>query len=167
MGEVDRLTSIDASFLAQEREGSHMHIGGVLLFEGDPPEREELTRHIESRLHLVPRYRHKLSFPRFEMGRPLWVEDPSFNIGYHLRHTALPGAGLASSSCACWSRGSSPSASTAPSRCGSCGSSRATRVASRSSARCTTRSWTASRAPTSTTVLFDLSKDGTEVPPPE
>ncbi len=90
---MDRLTSIDASFLAQEREGSHMHIGGVLLFEGDPPEWEELTRHIESRLHLVPRYRHKLSVPRFEMGRPLWVEDPSFNIGYHLRHAALPAPG--------------------------------------------------------------------------
>ena len=90
---MDRLTSIDASFLAQEREGSHMHIGGVLLFEGPPPGREELSRHIESRLHLVPRYRQKLSFPRFEMGRPLWVDDPSFNIGYHVRHTALPAPG--------------------------------------------------------------------------
>ena len=90
---VDRLTSIDASFLAQEREGSHMHIGGLLIFEGDPPSKDELAEHIHSRLHLVPRYRHKLSFPRFEMGRPLWVEDPSFNIGYHVRHTALPAPG--------------------------------------------------------------------------
>ena len=90
---MDRLTSIDASFLAQEREGSHMHIGGLLIFEGDPPSKDDLAEHIHSRLHLVPRYRHKLSFPRFEMGRPLWVEDPSFNIGYHVRHTALPAPG--------------------------------------------------------------------------
>ena len=41
----------------------------------------------------MPRYRQKLSFPRFEMGRPLWVDDPSFNIGYHVRHTALPAPG--------------------------------------------------------------------------
>ncbi len=90
---MDRLTSVDASFLAQEREGSHMHIGGVLMFEGPAPTREELQDHISSRLHLVPRYRHKLSIPRFEMGRPLWVEDPDFNIDYHVRHTALPSPG--------------------------------------------------------------------------
>jgi diacylglycerol O-acyltransferase len=90
---VDRLSSIDASFLAQERDGSHMHIGGILLFEGPPPGREELGDHIESRLHLVPRYRQKLAFPRFEMGRPLWIDDPRFNLDYHLRHTALPSPG--------------------------------------------------------------------------
>src|SRR3990170_4637365 len=70
-----------------------MHIGGVLIFDGEAPGKEELAAHIEERLHLVPRYRQKLSFPRFEMGRPLWVDDPSFNLGYHLRHTALPAPG--------------------------------------------------------------------------
>jgi len=70
-----------------------MHIGGVLLFAGDAPAKDELATYIESRLHLVPRYRQKLSFPRFEMGRPLWVDDPSFNIGYHVRHSALPAPG--------------------------------------------------------------------------
>jgi diacylglycerol O-acyltransferase / wax synthase len=90
---MDRLTSIDASFLTQEREGSHMHIGAAMIFDGDPPAREDLVRHIESRLHLVPRYRQKLVFPRFEMGRPLWIDDPQFNIDYHVRHTALPAPG--------------------------------------------------------------------------
>jgi WS/DGAT/MGAT family acyltransferase len=90
---MDRLTSIDAAFLTQEREGSHMHIGGVLVFEGSAPTREELEAHIESRLHLVPRYRQKLSVPRLEMGRPLWVDDPRFNISYHVRHSALPSPG--------------------------------------------------------------------------
>jgi diacylglycerol O-acyltransferase / wax synthase len=86
----DRLSAIDASFLHQERRASHMHVGAIVLMEGPPPSREDFTRHIESRLHLVPRYRQKLAFPRFEMGRPFWVDDPRFNIDYHVRHTALP-----------------------------------------------------------------------------
>jgi diacylglycerol O-acyltransferase len=90
---VDRLTSIDASFLAQEREGSHMHIGGVFVLEGPPPSREELHEHVQGRLHLVPRYRQKVVFPRVEMGRPLWIDDPRFNLDYHVRHTALPSPG--------------------------------------------------------------------------
>lgn len=89
----DRLSAVDASFLHQERRASHMHVGGIVLMEGPPPTREEFTRHIESRLHLVPRYRQKLAFPRFEMGRPFWVDDPRFNIDYHVRHTALPSPG--------------------------------------------------------------------------
>jgi len=90
---MDRLSSVDASFLAQEREGSHMHIGGLMIFEGPAPRREEFAEHLESRLHLVPRYRQRVCIPRFEMGRPLWVDDPSFNIGYHVRHAALPAPG--------------------------------------------------------------------------
>src|SRR5437763_241687 len=90
---MDRLSPVDASFLAGEREGSHMHVGAVLVFEGPPPAREELLEHIASRLHLVPRYRQRLAVPRLEMGRPLWVDDASFNLEYHARHTALPSPG--------------------------------------------------------------------------
>jgi diacylglycerol O-acyltransferase / wax synthase len=90
---MDRLSPVDVSFLDQEKEGSHMHIGAVMTFEGPPPSRADLRGHIESRLHLVPRYRQKLAYPRLEMGRPLWVDDPSFNIDYHVRHTALPQPG--------------------------------------------------------------------------
>jgi WS/DGAT/MGAT family acyltransferase len=90
---MDRLSSIDASFLAQERGGAHMHIGAVMLFEGPPPPKEEFSAHIASRLGLVPRYRQKLAVPRLEMGRPLWVDDPTFNVEYHVRHTALPAPG--------------------------------------------------------------------------
>ncbi len=164
---MDRLTSIDASFLAQEREGSHMHIGGVLIFDGDAPSKEELAEHIEARLHLVPRYRQKLSFPRFEMGRPLWVDDPSFNIGYHVRHTALPAPGSGRAAAPAGRRASSPSASTAPSRCGSCGWSRATRAASSIVNKVHHAVVDGVSGADLTTVLFDLSKDGTDVPPPE
>ena len=88
----DRLTAVDASFLVREA-GTHMHIGGVLVFEGPPPAREDFEEHVASRLHLVPRYRQKLAHPRLEMGRPMWIDDPSFNLGYHVRHSALPSPG--------------------------------------------------------------------------
>ena len=89
----DRLTAVDASFLAQEGRSSHMHVGSVLLFEGPPPSYAEVLEGIESRLHLVPRYRQKLAFPRLQAGRPVWVDDPTFNLEYHVRHTALPQPG--------------------------------------------------------------------------
>jgi diacylglycerol O-acyltransferase len=90
---LDRLTSIDATFLHQEGPASHMHIGAVLVFEGPPPAFEDYLRHVAGRLHLVPRYRQKLATPPFQTGRPLWIDDPDFNLEYHVRHTALPEPG--------------------------------------------------------------------------
>jgi diacylglycerol O-acyltransferase len=90
---LDRLTSIDASFLHQEGPASHMHIGAVLLFEGPPPDFEQYLNQVRGRLHLVPRYRQKLATPPLETGRPLWVDDRSFNLEYHVRHSALPAPG--------------------------------------------------------------------------
>src|SRR5947209_8920123 len=90
---LDRLSSTDASFLHQEGHASHMHIGGVLIFEGPSPKFEDFLDHVRGRLHLVPRYRQKLANPPLETGRPLWVDDPSFNLEYHVRHTALPPPG--------------------------------------------------------------------------
>jgi WS/DGAT/MGAT family acyltransferase len=90
---LDRLTPIDASFLHQEGPASHMHIGGVLVFGGPPPAFGDFLDHIRGRLHLVPRYRQKLATPPFETGRPLWVDDPSFNLEFHVRQTALPSPG--------------------------------------------------------------------------
>src|SRR5215213_1066897 len=87
---LDRLSAVDAGFLAQEKPNTHMHIGALALFEGAPPALDEFLGHIESRLHLVPRYRQKLATPPLETGRPLWVDDPRFNLAYHVRHTALP-----------------------------------------------------------------------------
>src|SRR4051812_20594286 len=89
----DRLSAVDASFLAQERANSHMHVGAVLIFEGPAPAYDDFLNHIRSRLHLVPRYRHKLAFPPLETGRPIWVDDRNFNLEYHVRHTALPAPG--------------------------------------------------------------------------
>ena len=91
--ELDRLTAIDAQFLTNEHENAHMHIGAVMIFEGDPPTYDEFKAHIGSRLDFVPRYRQKLVYPPYGTGRPLWADDPDFNLNYHLRHTALPRPG--------------------------------------------------------------------------
>ncbi len=90
---LDRLTPVDASFLHQESHNSHMHIGGLTLIEGPPPGMDEFLEQIRRRLHLVPRYRHKLANTAIDAGRPVWVDDPSFNLEYHVRHTALPAPG--------------------------------------------------------------------------
>src|SRR5215204_3223699 len=90
---MDRLTSIDASFLTNESSSAHMHVGAILIFEGPPPAYDDFLAHVESRLHLVPRFRQKLAFPPVETGRPFWVDDPNFNLTYHVRHSALPAPG--------------------------------------------------------------------------
>jgi len=76
-----------------ERAGAHMHVASTILFDGSPPSHDEFRDHIESRLHLVPRFRQKLRFIPFDQGRPVWVDDPFLNLDYHVRRTALPAPG--------------------------------------------------------------------------
>jgi diacylglycerol O-acyltransferase len=90
---LDRLTAVDASFLEQEKPESHMHVGALVTLEGPPPEPADFLDLLRGRLHLVPRYRQKLAVPPLDAGRPLWVDDPDFNLEYHVRHTALPSPG--------------------------------------------------------------------------
>jgi WS/DGAT/MGAT family acyltransferase len=70
-----------------------MHVAVCMVFEGEPPVYEDFVEHILSRLHLVPRYRQRLAFVPFNQGRPVWVDDPHFNVSFHVRHTALPSPG--------------------------------------------------------------------------
>jgi WS/DGAT/MGAT family acyltransferase len=72
---------------------SHMHIGSVALFEGPPPSHEDVLAAIESKLPLVPRYRQKVRFLPLDLARPVWVDDPHFNLDYHVRRTAMPSPG--------------------------------------------------------------------------
>jgi len=90
---LDRLTALDASFLHQESPETHMHVGALVTLEGPAPAYDDFLDSLRGRLHLVPRYRQKLAVPPLETGRPLWVDDPDFNIEYHVRHTALPSPG--------------------------------------------------------------------------
>jgi diacylglycerol O-acyltransferase / wax synthase len=89
----DRLSGLDSSFVHLERDAAHMHVAGCAVFNGKAPAYDELLDAISSRLHLVPRYRQRLAFVPFQQGRPVWVDDPHFNITYHVRHTALPKPG--------------------------------------------------------------------------
>ena len=70
-----------------------MHVASTTLFEGPAPPYVEFRDHIDSRLHLVPRFRQKLRFVPFGQGRPVWVDDPHLNLAYHVRHTSLPAPG--------------------------------------------------------------------------
>ncbi len=90
---MDPLSAQDVSFLNIEDEVSHMHIGSIQIFEGPSPSREELLAGIESKLHLVPRYRQKLRFPPLRVGPPVWIDDRHFNLDYHVRRTALASPG--------------------------------------------------------------------------
>jgi diacylglycerol O-acyltransferase len=93
MSNPDRLSGLDSSFLHLERGPAHMHVAAAMLLQGAPPTYDELVAHVRARLHLVPRYRQRLAFVPFGQGRPVWVDDPHFNVGFHVRHTALPAPG--------------------------------------------------------------------------
>ncbi|MCC6763672.1 MAG: wax ester/triacylglycerol synthase family O-acyltransferase [Deltaproteobacteria bacterium] len=92
----ERLSALDNSFLGIEDGVSHMHIGSVAIFEKGPfgtlaggVDIEAIRTLMESELHRVPRYRQRLRrTPVFD--QPVWVDDPHFNLSYHVRHTHLP-----------------------------------------------------------------------------
>jgi diacylglycerol O-acyltransferase / wax synthase len=90
---VQRLSPQDASFLHLEDAVSHMHIGSVAILEGPPPAYEALSRMVRAHLSSVPRYRQRVHFVPLALGRPVWVDDPHFNLRYHLRRTGLPPPG--------------------------------------------------------------------------
>src|SRR3954470_22778476 len=90
----DRLTALDSSFLhLEDNQPSHMHVASVTIFDGQPPSYPDFVEDVAARLHMVPRYRQRLAFVPFGQGRPRWVDDPTFNISYHVRATALPPPG--------------------------------------------------------------------------
>ena len=93
MANANRLSGLDTAFLQLERGGAHMHVASIMTFEGEAPTYDELFDAIQERLHLVPRYRQRLAEIPLGLGRPVWIDDPSFNLLYHLRHTALPRPG--------------------------------------------------------------------------
>ncbi|HZR81168.1 MAG TPA: wax ester/triacylglycerol synthase family O-acyltransferase [Candidatus Binatia bacterium] len=95
----ERLSAVDSGFLALETTNSHMHIGAVAEFEAAPlagPDGRldfaRIEHAIEVGIHRVPRYRQRLEWVPL-LGHPVWVDDPSFNLHYHVRHTCLPPPG--------------------------------------------------------------------------
>jgi diacylglycerol O-acyltransferase / wax synthase len=90
---MEWMSPMDASFLHIEGPNNPMHIGGVSIFEGPAPSFERLEEMVSAKLDAVPRYRQKVRFVPLNLGRPVWVDDPHFNLTYHLRHSALPAPG--------------------------------------------------------------------------
>jgi diacylglycerol O-acyltransferase / wax synthase len=90
---LDRLTSFDASFLANERSNGHMAIGAVLMCAGEAPRHEDFVAHVRSRLHQVPRLRQRLLEPPLRLGTPFWVDDPDFDVHRHVKRAVLTAPG--------------------------------------------------------------------------
>jgi WS/DGAT/MGAT family acyltransferase len=95
---ADRLSSLDAAFLHIEQPHAPMHVAGLYVFEGQPelPGRPGLPGIFETigeRIHLVPRYRQVVRSVPFHLAHPVWVDDPDFDLSYHLRRAALPRPG--------------------------------------------------------------------------
>lgn len=100
MAEYVRLSAQDASFLHAETPETPMHVGSLGVFQGEPLfdgagrfRIDDFRDHVASRLHLVPLFRKKIVDVPFGQGRPVWVDDPEFDIAYHVRLTALPAPG--------------------------------------------------------------------------
>ena len=93
MAQPERLTVLDEMFLHLEGPDTHMHVGGIAIFEGPPPDYEEVLDMVDLRLQKVPRFRQKLATVPLGLGRPIWVDDTHFNLEYHVRHTGLPSPG--------------------------------------------------------------------------
>jgi WS/DGAT/MGAT family acyltransferase len=90
---VDRMSALDASFFFAESENTPMHVGSVAVFEGPAPSYGDVVRLLLSKLPNVPRYRQRVRPVPLQMGRPVWADDPYFQILYHVRHTAVPSPG--------------------------------------------------------------------------
>jgi diacylglycerol O-acyltransferase len=95
----DRLTQMDNSFLIFEEQQVGLHVASTSIHEAAPLRRDDgslaidrIRDYVASRLELIPRYRQRLEYTPLE-GHPVWVDDPNFNIGYHVRHSRLPHPG--------------------------------------------------------------------------
>ena len=94
---MQRLSGLDASFLYLETPSSHMHVAGLMILDPSSAEGgvtlEDVKAVYSERLHLAPPFRRRLVEVPFGLHHPLWVEDPDFDIDYHIRATALPSPG--------------------------------------------------------------------------
>jgi WS/DGAT/MGAT family acyltransferase len=92
---MERLNPLDAQFIDAEDEDrqTSFAIASIAVFEGPAPSYDEFLHAIEGRLPLVPLYRRKLRTVPFRLGPPVWVDDPNFDLRYHIRQVALPAPG--------------------------------------------------------------------------
>ena len=95
---MQQLQGMDASFVALETRNSPMHIGSILIYDpstapGGFVRFKDILGFIESRLQLSKTMRQRLVRVPFDLDYPYWIEDPDFDLEYHVRHIALPKPG--------------------------------------------------------------------------
>jgi len=93
MTATETMSALDSAFLKLEDRHASLHIGSVGVFEGPAPAFTEIADEIASKLHRVPRYRQRMLHVPGDLGRPIWQDDPGFDLAYHLRRTAVPEPG--------------------------------------------------------------------------
>jgi diacylglycerol O-acyltransferase len=92
---MQQLSGLDTLFLNIESGTTYGHVGGLALFESaaEPMGFDDLKTLINDRLHLVPASRRRLVEVPLGLDQPYWIEDPDFDIDFHVRHIALPAPG--------------------------------------------------------------------------
>jgi len=94
---MERLSGLDASFLYLESPSNHMHVAATMTFDPSTVEGgysfEKTRALIQRRLHLIPQFTRRLATVPFNLHHPVWVEDPDFDLDYHLRRIAVPAPG--------------------------------------------------------------------------
>jgi WS/DGAT/MGAT family acyltransferase len=95
---MQQLSSLDAQFLYVETPTTVGHVGILLTLDPVTAPEGELSQQglrdvLEPRLHLVPQLRQRLLSVPLGLGLPYWVDDPAFDIEFHLREVTLPAPG--------------------------------------------------------------------------
>ena len=93
MTDLDRLSALDASFLALDTEHAPLHVGWTMRFGGSTPSLAALRRHLDARLHLVPRFRKRVVRPTLGLGPLCWEDAPGFTIDAHVHQVSAPPPG--------------------------------------------------------------------------
>jgi diacylglycerol O-acyltransferase / wax synthase len=95
---MQQLSGQDASFVYMETPSTPMHIGSVGIYDpstapGGFVRFKDILKFVESRLGGARPFRQRLVRVPFDLDHPYWIEDPDFDIEYHIRHIALPAPG--------------------------------------------------------------------------
>src|SRR3954470_20978745 len=93
---MKQLTGLDATFLHLENSTQFGHVSGLCIFERPSPDYTPYAawrRQLEERLPRLPPLRRRLREVPFGLDHPFWVNDPDFDLDFHVRHTAVPPPG--------------------------------------------------------------------------
>ncbi len=95
---MKQMQGLDATFVALERANAPLHVGSIIIYDpstapGGFVRFKDILSFIESRISLAPSMRQRMVKVPFGIDYPYWIEDPDFDLEYHVRHIALPKPG--------------------------------------------------------------------------